>query len=287
MQYHISRRTMLTGAFGASALLDYCEFGFAQSKGSRASLICKEFEAASLPQAVREWLKNSQIVGRGSPSERLRICSVERGAAPPANQHVVRAQQLHELLRLVAAQPGSTTAPLKVDRWFSRCSVGEANKLEFQQPIHAKYANDFVLQSTTELELNFSRAAVFLRVHGHPWMSITGYNPNLTLNNSEIAALLPMASFLDAQARFYNNNLIEAVPFPDTPRLEVQDMHLDLFERTARRANVNPRDYRLHYVRYYVLASAAGASQRMAKPLLAYAYSRNGSDDLRIDFSFV
>src|SRR5580658_3557980 len=187
MQYHISRRTMLTGAFGASALLDYCEFGFAQSKGSRASLICKEFEAASLPQAVREWLENSQIVGRGSPSERLRICSVERGAAPPA----------------------STTAPLKVDRWFSRCSVGEANKLEFQQPIHAKYANDFVLQSTTELELNFSREAVFLRVHGHPWMSITGYNPNLTLNNSEIAALLPMASFLDAQARFYNNNLIE------------------------------------------------------------------------------
>jgi hypothetical protein len=283
----------LRWALGAPFCAAYSDLSFARAgkaqtgrKPASGSTACKDFEASSLPEAVREWLEHSEIAKRGTKSARVRICLMEGGTDIPAEEQVRGAQQLRQLMRDIASQPGSLTSPLKVDTWFEGSSVKRATKIEFQAPIHASYANDFILQSSTDFELRYNPTAVPIRVHGHPWMSITSYSPNVTLNNAEIAALLPTATFFDSQMRFYNNGTGSA-PFPDSPRLQVQDMHQDAFDRSARGASINPRRFHLHYVRYYLLGTAPSLGHPKPQPLLAHAYSAIGSEDLRINFSFI
>jgi hypothetical protein len=270
-------------------------FGGARAKGRSApdrsndgalGGLCEDYEASSLPEAVQEWLQHSQIFQHRAGPRKVRICSIGTRTTSAANQHTQDANQLHELLRLIADQAESLTSPMSVDDWFRKCSVKEATKLEFQQPIQARYANSFVLESPIDFALNFSRSGPPIRVAGHPWMSIAGYSPNVTLNNAEVAALSPMAIFLDRQLNLYHNNNLKGLPFPDTPRLDVQELHREAFERIARIANVTPREYQLHYARYYVALTETTYGQQKPRPLLALAYSHKGSA-IQITFSLV
>jgi hypothetical protein len=186
--------------------------------------------------------------------------------------------------------------PDSVKEWLANSEVIKASKKEFDQPVHAEWANDTALRGTKQNFLKtaagfFGKAMHFAQmgVTFHPWMTVLDdYSPNVTLNNVEIASLLPTAKYFMKQP-FYNKGSMVLAPFPDTPRLPVNQLSLDGFAKLVLNARFNPDDFKLHYVRYYVMSVATKKGQApKTQTLVAHGYTRAGEQaslrNLRLDF---
>jgi hypothetical protein len=166
--------------------------------------------------------------------------------------------------------------------YLDSAQVVRANKSEFSSPTQAEWANDFAIQHPTGKYPSFStRVGARAGIGPHPWMHILPeYNPSVTLNVAEMESLQPTASFFQRQLSLYRNSVLVMAPFPDTPRLPAEQVHIDGFANIVHRANLNPDDYRLHYVRYYVMSVAGTNRPAKVQPLIAHAYTRR--DEIRI-----
>jgi hypothetical protein len=248
---------------------------------------CFETDVASLPAPVREWIQNSTIRGDAS---RIKVCTQEQApkSSGAAEQEPFKAE-FDDLKKTISdlSQSGAH-ASADVDQWLAQCTLEKTQKQDLGGGLHADYANPFELRSKAgPLSLTFSSGppALLLADHPQPWMSIVGYSPNVTLNNAEIAALAPTAAFFDETLRLYKDKKMVFTPFPDTPRLPVKGEHDDDFKQKATNAKLNPKDYELKYVRYYLTGTVSTSGQNAAQVLMAYAYVRKGSEHLQISFS--
>ena len=155
-----------------------------------------------------------------------------------------------------------------------------ANQWEFIDPMQPAYTRFIVQDAGTRTCL--------MGVYYHPWMHILGYAPNRTLNYVESESLRPTTVFLERRFRLARNGVMAIAPFPDTLRMRPAQEHVDGFARIVLDANMNPNDFVLRYVRFYLMAVVSSYGTQEPQPILAHAYSYpRYSRDLQLNYSLV
>jgi hypothetical protein len=184
-----------------------------------------------------------------------------------------------------------------VQSWLRQSQDIEASKKEFQQgSVHQYWANDTALRpgdGLAHLQANTifftGRAWVVMGVRFHPWMSIVGYGPGVTLNNPEIWALGRSAEHFQ-RLMLWDDATIVIAPFPDTERRLPAAGDQEAFARDVWAHGENPEHYDLHYVRNYVMSVRRGGG-RAAQPLRGFGYTRRGASrskrNLSVSFSLI
>ncbi len=168
-----------------------------------------------------------------------------------------------------------------------------AQKQGFENDFHGQWANQ--REFVTPLNPLRTRFAIadsgtrycLMGVFYHPWMHILGYAPNRTLNFWEVESLRPTTVFLERQFRLSRNGILAIAPFPDTPRISPTQVYSDGFARIVTDANLNPNNFILWYVRFYLMAVATSEGVQQPQPILAHAYTYGRSNDMQINYSVV
>jgi hypothetical protein len=132
-----------------------------------------------------------------------------------------------------------------------------------------------------------SSGILWVGINLHPWSWIASeYRPNLTLNNAELEVLKKTNDSFTEIAKWKNETLV-VVPFPDSPRLVVEQQHLDGFARLLKKNDIDPDQHELRYVRYFLSATRKGSDSSLRmKVITAYAHTRKGGSksSLKIDY---
>jgi hypothetical protein len=229
----------------------------------------------------REFLARMIVTGSGGPI--LSIFNLRQAAAQIAFAY----ESLMMGVLFMAAKIARQAALGQL--WLNNSEIITASKNEFDSEIQAFWANDSIIVNRTagplhlDTPLQSSDGPLLLGVNFHPWMSIVGYHPSVTLNTHEIASLRAATElFTNAESGWLDQDgTMVIAPFPDTPRLSISQVHVDGFAAIVRKNNLNPNDYRLHYVRYYVMAIRQGGGRVRPQPIIAYAYTRRADADIK------
>jgi hypothetical protein len=234
----------------------------------------------------------SQLLATGASSTLLSTFSISQALAQTDDD----AEELKRGVRFLGDH--AAEQPEAVQDWLRHSQVYEASKKEFPEGPHKYWANNYMFPRGEDGILlvdtmYYGRGGVggraMMGVLFHPWMTVLAeYKPEVTLNTPEIYALKPTAAYFQTLVLWSNGVMVYA-PFPDTERRLPVAEDFDAFERDVHGHGQNPSDYRLQYVRNYVMSVRTNMGSRDTQPLRAFGFTRRGEDrdlsNLRLSFA--
>jgi hypothetical protein len=168
-----------------------------------------------------------------------------------------------------------TSQSAAVQDWLRHSVIVAAERTS---SFHDRFANPYQLQGQGALELPVKFGPGAFGVTGDAWLAAGGYNQDTTLNNAEMASLLPGVARLRSELELYDrrDGSLVVCPLVYGPRV-APDRQYPSFARLLAASGLDRREFTLLYYRFFIIHAKDFARRAQAfTPVIAYAYTREG-----------